>query len=219
MLQLTAFQNDSSGWATTIVPASETLEQEGTVTNLEGRVQRLRAAAIPPEGVPDGYGWTAELGERLGLEVPVDAPQAFAELAAVRPAFAGMSWTSLGERAELPARPQAESVPAEPKLTAGGAPRGTTVVAYRELMSGTATDRSPELHFQKRVGIEINHDDAEALGVATGDRITVSFDGRTATGPAIASRRLRPGTVRMAQRVPYVGAATVAVAAAEGANA
>ena len=87
-------------------------------------------------------------------------------------------------------------------------------------MSGAATDRSPELHFQKRVGIEINHDDAEKLRVATGDRITVSFDGRTASGPAIASRRLRPGTVRMAQRVPYVGAATVAAdPLEEGANA
>jgi NADH-quinone oxidoreductase subunit G len=220
VLQITAFQNDSSGWVTTIVPASETLEQEGTVTNLEGRVQRLRAAATPPEGVPDGYAWTAELGERLGLEVPIDAPQAFAELAAARPAFAEMSWASLGERAELPERPPVGSAPPEPRLAAARAHGGTTLVAYRELMSGAAPDRSPELHFQKRVGIEINHDDAERLGVATGDRITVSFDGRSASGPAIASRRLRPGTVRMAQRVPYVGAATVAAEAlTEGANA
>ena len=101
------------------MPASETLEQEGTVTNLEGRVQRLRAAATPPEGVPDGYGWTAELGERLGLEVPVDAPQAFAELAASRPAFAGMSWSSLGERAELPERPRPSSCHRRARL--GGA--------------------------------------------------------------------------------------------------
>ncbi len=50
VLQISAFQNDSSGWATTIVPASEALEQDGTVTNLEGRVQRLRAAATPPAG-------------------------------------------------------------------------------------------------------------------------------------------------------------------------
>ena len=166
--------------------------------------------------MPDGYGWTAELGERLGLEVPTDAAQAFTELAQSRTAFAGMSWSSLGERAELPERPQAPSTPAEPRLAAaGGAPQGTMLVAYRELISGTAADRSPELHFQKRVGIEINHDDAEAMGVATGDRITVSFDGRTASGPAIASRRLRPGTVRMAQRVPYVGPATVAADPAE----
>ena len=181
VLQVTAFQNDSSGWATTIVPASESLEQEGTVTNLEGRVQRLRAAATPPPGVPDGYDWTAELGERLGLEVPSDAAQAFIELAQSRTAFAGMSWSSLGERAELPERPQASSTPAEPRLAGdAGAPQGTMLVAYRELISGTAADRSPELHFQKRVGIEINHDDAEAMGVATGDRITVSYDSRTA---------------------------------------
>jgi NADH-quinone oxidoreductase subunit G len=220
VLQITAFQNDSSGWATTVVPGSETLEQEGTVTNLEGRVQRLRAAATPPEGVLDGYAWTAELGERLGLEVPLDAPQAFAELAASRPAFAGMSWSSLGERAELPERPQAGSAPPEPRVAAARPKRGTTLIAYRELMSGAGPDHSPELHFQKRIGIEINHDDAEKLRVATGDRITVSFDGRSASGPAIASRRLRPGTVRMAQRVPYVGPATVVAAPLEeGANA
>ncbi len=219
VLQITSFQNDASGWATTIVPGSETLEQDGTVTNLEGRVQRLRAAATPPEGVTDAYAWTAELGERLGLEVPLDAPQAFTEMAASRPAFAGMSWTSIGEQAALPERSQPSAAPPVPRIAGDAAPQGTSVVAYRELMSGTATDRTPALHFQKRVGIEINHDEAEALGVATGDRITVSFDGREVSGPAIASRRLRPGTVRLAQRVPYVGPATVAAAADEGADA
>ena len=61
-LQVAGFQNDSSGWVTTLVPESQTLEKDGTLVNLEGRVQRLRAAAKAPDGVSDGYAWAAELG-------------------------------------------------------------------------------------------------------------------------------------------------------------
>ena len=45
-LQVTATQNDSSGWATTIAPASSVLEQDGTLTNLEGRTQRSARSFI-----------------------------------------------------------------------------------------------------------------------------------------------------------------------------
>ena len=50
-LQVSPFQTGSSGWATTIVPSPMPLEKEGTFTNIEGRVQRLRAAVPPPPGV------------------------------------------------------------------------------------------------------------------------------------------------------------------------
>ena len=145
-----------------------------------------------------------------------DAAQAFIELAQSRTAFAGMSWSSLGERAELPERPQASSTPAEPRLAGdAGAPQGTMLVAYRELISGTAADRSPELHFQKRVGIEINHDDAEAMGVATGDRITVSLTAAPHPARQSPPGGCGPAPCGMAQRVPYVGPATVAADPAE----
>ena len=112
------------------MPASESLEQEGTVTNLEGRVQRLRAAATPPPGVPDGYGWTAELGERLGLEVPADAAQAFTELARSRtasPACHGRRWAS---GPSCPTSPGVLRAGRAAAAAAGGAPQGTTLVAY-----------------------------------------------------------------------------------------
>src|SRR4029079_2056756 len=56
-LQISMFQDTSTGWVTTIVPAAAALEAEGTTTNLEGRVQRLRAAATPPTGVVPGPTW------------------------------------------------------------------------------------------------------------------------------------------------------------------
>jgi anaerobic selenocysteine-containing dehydrogenase len=61
------------------------------------------------------------------------------------------------------------------------------------------------LHFQRRTGIEISHDDAQRIGVATGDRVEVRFGDQTRTGAAVVQRRLRAGVVRLAADVPYVG--------------
>jgi NADH-quinone oxidoreductase subunit G len=217
-LQVTAFQNDSSGWVTTMVPEASAVEKDGTVTNLEGRVQRVRAAARAPQGVSDGYAWAAELGARLGVELPHDPPAAFAEMAERTPAFAGMSWSGIGERAGLGERPVAPAVPAVPQMAAAAVPQ-TVVVGYRELMSGASVEHTPALHFQRRHGIEISPADAEAIGVATGDRIAVTQDGRTRTGPALVQRALRPGVVRLSARVPHVGPGSVAPAPAEAAGA
>ncbi|HYX85190.1 MAG TPA: 2Fe-2S iron-sulfur cluster-binding protein [Gaiellales bacterium] len=210
VLQATAVQNDSTGWATTVVPASTALEEDGTMTNLEGRVQRLRAAATAPPGIAGGYAIAAELAGRLGVTLPYDPPSAFADLAARRPAFQEMSWSEIGERAELGERPAA---PAEAPAAAHAAPAepvaGTVVVGYRQLMSGPAVDTSPELHFQRRAGVEISHADAESLGIAAGDRVRVSYDGGSHEGAAIVLRRLRPGVVRVATRTPYVGPGAV----------
>ncbi len=212
-VQLSAFQSDSSGWITSIVPATDTMEVDGTLTNLEGRVQRVRAAATAPHGVIDGYTWAAELAQRLGLELPGDAPAAFADLAQHRPAFAGLTFTGLGERGARPQPPAAGDAPPAPHVGAdarGDAGGTMVVVGYRQLMAGVAVDHTPHLHFQRRLGIELSHDDALDLGIAVGDRVTVDFGGHRQTGPAVLSRALRRGVVRLATRVPFMGPGTVA---------
>jgi anaerobic selenocysteine-containing dehydrogenase len=217
-LQVSAFQNDSTGWVTTIVPATDLLEQEGTATNLEGRVQRLRAAATPPPGVLSGYAWAAELAERLGIQLPFDPPAAFVELAAAGGAFGGLDYAGLGERAVRRPPRQVDVPPPEPMLgdpPSGPDPGTVIVVGYRQLMSGPAVARAPHLVHQRRIAIELAHDDAARLGVAAGDQVSVEHGGRTATGPASVSRRLRPGVVRLATGLPYVGPGTVR-AAVEG---
>jgi predicted molibdopterin-dependent oxidoreductase YjgC len=204
-LQVTPFQSGSTGWATTIVPSAMPLEKEGTFTNLEGLVQRLRPAVQPPTGVLDGVTLAAELGRRLGLDLPDQAPTAFSDMAASRRAFEGISWQEIGERgARGPAA--TASGPAQPAPQIGeGAPEGLVVVGYRQLMSGLSVDHAPVLHFQRRGGIEISHDDAQRLGVATGDQVEVSYGDQTRTGAAVVQRRLMAGVVRMASDVPYVG--------------
>jgi anaerobic selenocysteine-containing dehydrogenase len=129
-----------------------------------------------------------------------------------------MSWSGIGEHAPLPERTALQGPPAVPQMAPAAVPQ-TVVVGYRELMSGPAVDHTPGLHFQRRVGIEIAHSDAETLGVATGDPIQVTHDGHTATGPAVVQRGLRPGVVRLPARVPHVGPGSVAAAPAEGSGA
>jgi len=48
------------------------------------------------------------------------------------------------------------------------------VVGYRQLMSGPTVEGAPALHFQRRNGIEISHNDAQEIGVATGDRVEIT---------------------------------------------
>jgi anaerobic selenocysteine-containing dehydrogenase len=147
----------------------------------------------------------AEVGRRLGIDLPDQAPSAFADMRERRAAFAGIAWGDIGERGALTssaARPP--DGPPRPQIAAAQ-PTGTIVVGYRQLMSGAAVDHSPVLHFQRRAGIEIAHDDAQSLGVATGDRVEVAYDGNTVTGAAIVLRRLRPGVVRLASALPSIG--------------
>jgi anaerobic selenocysteine-containing dehydrogenase len=153
------------------------------------------------------------------VTLPPDASAAFADMAAKRPAFSGMSWSEIGERAHLGGRPGAAAPPAEPHAAPSEAPSGTVVVGYRELMSGPAVDHSPALHFQRRAGVEISHDDAETLGVKPGDRVRVAYDGGEHEGAAVVLRRLRPGVVRIATRRPYLGPGTVAAAEPEAGDA
>ena len=175
-LQVTVAQNDSSGWSTTIMPAAALLEQDGTVTNLDGRAQELRAAAPAPPA--SGRALVAGLAARLG----------------------GVT--------VAPAAHERQSAPSAPATAEfGGA--GIVAIGYRQLMAGTAVDASPRLHFQRKGGIEISHHDASSRDIAAGDRVRVTHAGTAHEGPAVVLRRLRPGVIRLAARVPFAGLATL----------
>jgi NADH-quinone oxidoreductase subunit G len=85
--------------ADVVLPICNYVEEEGTFTNLRGRVQRfLQARAAPGMARPSWY-VLADLLNALGERVDAVTPaQAFASLAAAEPAFAGMSHDKLGLR-------------------------------------------------------------------------------------------------------------------------
>jgi NADH-quinone oxidoreductase subunit G len=97
--------------AVIILPLTNMAEDEGTFTNLRGRVQRYLQAKTPPAlARPGWFVWSellTALGAGLDARVPADV---FAALAADTPAFSGLSYVSIGLQGGLPATTSGVSV-------------------------------------------------------------------------------------------------------------
>jgi predicted molibdopterin-dependent oxidoreductase YjgC len=85
--------------ADVVLPASAAwCEAEGTVTNSERRVQRVRAALVPPPGARDDIEILCEVARRLGHDWAYDGAEAvWDELRALSPIHAGMTYARLEE--------------------------------------------------------------------------------------------------------------------------
>ncbi len=197
VLAIGMFLEPLRGFADLVLPATSTLERDGTTMNLEGRLQRQRRAVLAP--CPDETAWLATLGERFGVEISPYPSVLFDELAAT--CYPGVTGESLGETAPLPERTQAARVqaPATPARaeTASGSFR---LLRYRPLFSGPAVERVPELQFQRPPAeVELSREDAARLGVAGGDSVRVGHDGTSVELRAQLSRALPAGVVRIAE--------------------
>jgi formate dehydrogenase major subunit len=80
-----------------VLPATATwAEGEGTVTNSERRVQRVRKAVEPPDGARDEIWIMSELAKRLGYDWGhPTAEEAWNELRSLSPQLYGMSYERL----------------------------------------------------------------------------------------------------------------------------
>jgi len=85
-----------------VLPIANVAEEEGTFTNLRGRVQRyLQAKAAPGLARPSWFA-LADLNGALGIRAEFFLPGAvFAALANAEPAFTGLSYESLGLQGAL----------------------------------------------------------------------------------------------------------------------
>jgi predicted molibdopterin-dependent oxidoreductase YjgC len=195
VLAITMFHGLAVGWADLVLPGTSYLERDGTYINLEGRLQRLRRAAIPP--APDELAWISKLAERFGVAIPPYPSAVFEELSAS--AYGGLPFGEVGERAPLrgysetsehvEAPPLPEPQPATPP------PGAIELLCYRPLFSGAAVERVPELEFQRPAAeIELSRADARRLGVAAGDEVTVSHNGTSVALRARVRTGLRQGT-------------------------
>jgi len=195
------FAEVARGFADLVVPGTSYLERDGTMVSLEGRVQRLRRAVIPP--APDELAWIARLAERFGVELEPHAPAVFAEVS--ERLFGGVPFGAVGEHASLPPRrPLAGAAteglrsPLPAERTGRGGP--LRLVRYRPLFSGPAVERVPELQFQRpEPAVELSPGDAEVRGVSSGDLVRVSSNGTSVELRARIDRRLVAGAVRAAE--------------------
>jgi NADH-quinone oxidoreductase subunit G len=195
VLVISMFHGLAAGWADLVLPGTSYLERDGTYVNLEGRIQRLRRAVIPP--APDELAWIARLAERFDVEISPYPSAVFEEVSAI--AFGGIPFGEVGERAALP---PATGTPAEVETTPEPArPEGLRLVRYRPLFSGPAVERTPELEFQRPdPEVELSEKDAGARDIRSGDEVTVKSNGTSVTLRARLNRELRAGVVRIADQ-------------------
>ena len=193
------FADELRALADLVLPATSYLERDGTMVNLEGRVQRLRRAVIPP--CPDELAWIARLAERFGVTIAPDARGVFAELSPKL--FGGARWPRSASRpalraggaAEAPARAGASGNAREG--AGGGAAaarplprallRARPSSACRELPSSAP---SPSSSCPPRT--------RPSRGIENGDVVRVSSNGTSVELRARVNRRLVAGAVRAA---------------------
>ena len=132
------FMTGTAGFADVILPAASFAEKEGTFTNTERRVQRVRQAVEPPgEARPDSW-IVAQLAGRL-LELGVATPGAEApyagwdylgitdvmnEINALTPSYTGVTYQRLEEGASLQWPVPGEDHPGTPILHTSKFTRG-----------------------------------------------------------------------------------------------
>jgi NADH-quinone oxidoreductase subunit G len=99
--------------AATVValPIANFAEEDGTFTNLRGRVQRFQQAKAPPAQARPSYRVVSELATTIGAGAyPALARDIFAAITASVPAFTGMTYRSLGLQGTLAAVPTGATV-------------------------------------------------------------------------------------------------------------
>jgi NADH-quinone oxidoreductase subunit G len=185
-------------WADLILPGTSYLERDGTYVNLEGRLQRIRRAAIPP--APDEIAVLARLAQRFDIDLSPYPAQVFEEVSAI--CYSGLPYGEVGEQAALrdrvpTSRAAGETVPGTGRVSEG---HGLRLVTYRPLFSGPAVERVPELEFQRPAPeVELSREDAKRLGIANGQPVNVRSNGTSLALRARLTRELTPGVARIAE--------------------
>jgi len=194
------FMTETAKYADVVLPGTSYTEKEGTFTNTERRVQRVRKAVTLEGEMRLDTDIFIDLMNRMGYPQPaLTSAQIMDEIASLTPSFAGISHDRLdaGETIQWPCPDKKH--PGTPILHTGKFSRGLGwfyPAEYREsaelpdeeypfiLMTGrilyhyntrAMTGKTPGL--MEKAGksfIEMNTEDAARLGIRNGERITVS---------------------------------------------
>ena len=96
------FMSETAKFATLILPGASFLEKDGTFTNLERRIQRIRKVVDPPNGILPDWRVVCEVATRMGYPMTYAHPsEIMDEIAKLTPMFAGVSYGRLDDPAGL----------------------------------------------------------------------------------------------------------------------
>jgi predicted molibdopterin-dependent oxidoreductase YjgC len=198
------FVTDSSKLADVIFPVEGFAETEGTVTNIEGRVQKVNRLVPGPGQTRPAWSVLDDLARRMGGELGAASAAMLAkEIATVAPAYHGITWDTLDwgagrEGLVLPVEEgvqHLEYIPVDGRLTAVNARYGLHLarVLYDD---GVRTRMSPSLAaLTPSAHVYLNGDDAQELGVGPEVVIGVESEYGSAQLPVAIDNSLGSGTV------------------------
>jgi formate dehydrogenase major subunit len=117
---LDIFENETTPYADVIFPCTCWSEQDGTFTNSERRVQRVRAAVRPPGECREPWWIFHELARRLGVDMRFDSARGvWEEMRSLATGYAGISWERIDKVGIQWPAPTLQH-PGTPFLHAGG---------------------------------------------------------------------------------------------------
>lgn len=217
------FMTETAKYADVILPGCSFAEKEGTFSNSERRVQRVRKAITVPGNMRLDSDIFTDIMNRMGYPQPyLTSAQIMDEIASLTPSFAGISHARLdseeigGSGLQWPCT--SPEHPGTPIMHVGKFSRGegtyypSEYKAAQELPdeeyplymmtgcnlyhynAGAMTEKTPGLmELSGHSYIEINTADAEKAGIHSGERIRVSSRRGTISSEARVSDKTNPG--------------------------
>ncbi len=214
------FMTATAKYADVFLPAACYAEKDGTFTNTERRVQRVRKAVDAPGECREDWRIIADLSSRMGHPLAYgSAEEVFEEIRSLTPQYAGITYARI-EKDGLQWPVPDEQHPGTVVLHEGGFARG------RGRLSGIPYEPPAELlseeypmllstgrmlyhynvmtrHSRALDGlrpyelVEIDPEDAARLGVESGDMVAISSRRGSITARATVTDRVPPGTAFM----------------------
>jgi formate dehydrogenase alpha subunit len=214
------FFTDTCNFAHVVLPSCAFSEKDGTFTNTERRVQRVRKA-LPAKGeAKDDWKIIAELSERLGYAMPYkNAEEIFEEIRKATPQYAGITYRRI-DRVGIQWPCPTEDHPGTPILHVGKIARGKGLLVpveykppkeqadteypfilvtgrnYYQYHTGTMSRKCKVLNYNAPEPVlEINPLDAHSLSVSDEDVVRVISRRGSIEVKAKLSERVKRGEV------------------------
>ncbi len=213
------FLNETANYAHVFLPGCTFLEKDGTFTNAERRIQRVRKVMRPKSGYAD-WEVTQLIAQKLGLRWDYkDAGEIMDEIAELTPTFTDVSFEKLDELGSIQWPCNEQHPEGSPVMHADEFTRGkgrfmlteyvptdertgsryplilTTGRILSQYNVGAQTRRTENVVWHEEDRLEINPHDAEQRGVKDGEWVTMrSRAGETALR-ALITDRVAPGVV------------------------
>jgi formate dehydrogenase major subunit len=223
------FLNETAKYAHVFLPGSSFLEKDGTFTNAERRISRVRKVIPPKAGLAD-WEATIALSNALGYPMPYRHPsEIMDEIARLTPTFAGVSFARLDELGSVqwPCNEKAPTgtpvmhidrfvrgkgrfmltdfVPTEERT----GPRFPLLLTTGRILSqynvGAQTRRTDNIVWCDEDVLEIHPFDAENRGVQTGDLVSLQSRSGEISLRAEVTERVQPGVVYTTFHFPQIG--------------